>query len=103
MALSIRELLAAERPRVAAIFVNRRHTSHIVQLDAAHSEVTLDMLYRRLETQPVLTCRIRWTPNALVVWDNRSTQHLTLQDFRPTNLSSHLVSFAGDEPANWND
>lgn len=82
-----------------AIFVNRRHTSHIVQLGAGHSQVTLDMLCRHLETRPVLTCRIRWTPNALVVWDNRSTQHLTLQDFRPKCLSGHLVSLAGDAPA----
>jgi taurine dioxygenase len=82
-----------------AIFVNRRHTSHIVQLEADHSQSTLDMLFRHLETHPVLTCRIRWTPDALVVWDNRCTQHLTLQDFRPCCLSGHLVSLAGDAPA----
>ena len=84
-----------------AIFVNRRHTSHIVQLGQAQSQTTLDMLCRHLETRPVLTCRIRWTPNAVVVWDNRSTQHLTLQDFRPSCLSGHLVSLAGDAPARW--
>ena len=81
-----------------AIFVNRQHTSHIGQLEADHSRSTLDMLFRHLETHPVLTCRIRWTPNALVVWDNRCVQHLTLQDFRPGSLSGHLVSLAGDAP-----
>jgi taurine dioxygenase len=99
----------AEHPVVArhpvtgrpALFVNRRHTSHIVQLSAARSRVALDMLYRHLEARPVLTCRIRWTPGALVIWDNRSTQHLTLQDFRPASLSGRLVSFAGDAPARW--
>jgi taurine dioxygenase len=87
---------ATRRP---AIFVNRQHTSHIVQLEADHSRATLDMLFRHLETHPVLTCRIRWTPNALVVWDNRCVQHLTLQDFRPGCLSGHLVSLAGDAPS----
>jgi len=56
------------------------------------------MLFRHLETHPVLTCRIRWTPNALVIWDNRCAQHLTLQDFRPCCLSGHLVSLAGGPP-----
>jgi taurine dioxygenase len=79
-----------------AIFVNRRHTSHIVQLDPPQSDATLDMLYRHVESNPVLTCRIRWTPNALVVWDNFSAQHLTLQDFRPSCVSGHFVAFAGD-------
>jgi taurine dioxygenase len=83
------------------LFVNRRHTSHIVQLGPAQSRTTLGMLCRHLETHPVLTCRIRWTQNALVVWDNRSTQHLTLQDFRPSSLSGHLVSLAGRKPERW--
>jgi len=84
-----------------AIFVNRQHTSHIVQIEAAHSEATLKMLFRHLETHPVLTCRIRWTPNALVVWDNHSTQHLTLQDFRPRCLAGHVVSIDGERPEPW--
>ena len=84
-----------------SIFVNRQHTSHIVQIDAAHSEATLKMLFRHLEMHPVLTCRIRWTPNALVVWDNHSTQHLTLQDFRPRCLAGHVVSIDGERPEPW--
>jgi taurine dioxygenase len=84
-----------------AIFVNRQHTSHIVQIEADHSEATLKMLFRHLETHPVVTCRIRWTPQALVVWDNRSTQHLTLQDFRPKCLAGHLVSTTGSPPDPW--
>lgn len=81
-----------------ALFVNRRHTSHIAQLDPTHSLATVDMLCRHVEMQPVLTCRFRWAPNTVVVWDNRSTQHVTLQDFRPERLSGHLVSLAGDAP-----
>lgn len=84
-----------------ALFVSRRHTSHIVQLEPAHSRATLDMLIRHVETHPVLTCRIRWTPDTVVVWDNLSTQHLTLQDFRPGCLSGHLVSLAGETPVGW--
>lgn len=84
-----------------AIFVNRQHTSHIVQIDAAQSDTTLQMLFRHLEMHPVLTCRIRWTPNALVVWDNHSTQHLTLQDFRPRCLAGRVVLINGERPEKW--
>jgi alpha-ketoglutarate-dependent taurine dioxygenase len=99
----------AEHPVVArhpvtgrpAIFVNRQHTSHIVQIEPAHSDATLKMLFRHLESHPVLTCRIRWTPQALVLWDNRSTQHLTLQDFRPKCLAGHLVLTRGERPQAW--
>ncbi len=84
-----------------AVFVNRQYTSHIVQVEPAHSEATLKMLFRHLETHPVLTCRIRWTPNALVVWDNHSTQHLTLQDFQPLSLAGHVVSIASQPPEAW--
>ena len=83
------------------LFVNQAHTSHIVQLDPEASAATLHVLYRHVETRPVLTCRIRWTADALVVWDNRSTQHLTLQDFRPRCLAGHVVSLAGDRPERW--
>jgi taurine dioxygenase len=83
------------------LFVNRAHTSHIVQLDAEHSEMTVDLLCRQLEAHPVLTCRIRLTPGALVVWDSRSTQHLALPDLGLGSLSGHLVSLAGDRPVRW--
>jgi taurine dioxygenase len=83
------------------LFVNPTHTSHIVQLDPEHSDATLQMLFRHLVTQPVVTCRIRWTPDTVVVWDNRAVQHLTLQDFLPEDLSGHFVNLAGDRPQAW--
>ncbi len=84
-----------------AVFVNREYTSHIVQVEPLYSEAALKVLFRHLETHPVLTCRIRWTPNALVVWDNHSTQHLTLQDFQPRSLAGHVVLIASRPPEAW--
>jgi taurine dioxygenase len=75
--------------------VNRTHTSHIVQLEPADSAMTLEMLYRHLETKPVLTCRIRWSGDAVVVWDNRSTQHRTLPDFAPARSPATWSRMAG--------
>jgi taurine dioxygenase len=96
----------AEHPVVArhpatgrpTLFVNRAHTSHIPQLEPQDSDMTLEALHRHLEDKPVLTCRIRWAQDAVVVWDNRATQHLTLQDFSPGSVSGQLAPMAGDRP-----
>ena len=63
--------------------------------------MALDMLCRHLEANPVLTCRIRLTPGALVVWDARSTQHLMVPDVGSGRLAGHRVSLAGDRPERW--
>jgi taurine dioxygenase len=84
-----------------ALYVSRGYTSHIPQVGPKHSDMTLDMLCRHLEANPVLTCRIRLTPNAVVIWDSRATQHLTLQDFGRGRLYGHQMSLAGDRPERW--
>ena len=30
-----------------------------------------------------LTCRFKWTENAIAIWDNRSVQHYAIADFYP--------------------
>jgi taurine dioxygenase len=81
-----------------ALFVNRGFTSHIVQLSRPESAALLEMLYRMVETNPAITCRIRWTPNTLVFWDNRCTQHHALWDYYPLSRSGHRVSIVGERP-----
>ena len=44
------------------LYVNRGFTSHIPQLARFESNALLEMLYRVIETQPALSCRVRWTP-----------------------------------------
>jgi taurine dioxygenase len=81
------------------LFVNRGFTSHIPQLARFESHALLEMLYRHVETQPALTCRVRWTPNTLVFWDNRCTQHQAIWDYYPLDRSGHRVSIVGERPA----
>lgn len=81
------------------LFVNRGFTSHIPQLSRSESAALLEMLYRLIETTPQITCRVRWTPNTLVFWDNRCTQHHALWDYFPLARSGHRVSIIGERPA----
>ncbi|HXQ46042.1 MAG TPA: TauD/TfdA family dioxygenase [Caulobacteraceae bacterium] len=81
------------------LYVNRGFTSHIPQLARFESAALLEMLYRHIETQPALTCRVRWTPNTLVFWDNRCTQHQAIWDYYPLDRSGHRVSIIGERPA----
>ncbi len=81
------------------LYVNRGFTSHIRQLARFESNALLEMLYRHIETQPALTCRVRWTPNTLVFWDNRCTQHHAIWDYYPQDRSGYRVSIVGERPA----
>lgn len=80
------------------LFVNPGFTSHIVQLSRHESQCMLDMLYRHVETTPALVCRIPWTPNSLVFWDNRCTQHHSVWDYYPFNRYGQRVTVLGERP-----
>lgn len=81
------------------LFVNRGFTSHITGLGRSESATILEMLFAHVEKNPALTCRVRWTPNTLVFWDNRCTQHHALWDYYPLSRSGHRVSIIGERPA----
>ncbi len=62
------------------LYVNRGFTSHFVGMTPTESLPLLEQLWThasRLE----LTCRFRWAPHAVVVWDNCATQHYALNDY----------------------
>jgi taurine dioxygenase len=81
------------------LYVNRGFTSHIRQLTRFESNAVLEMLYRHVETMSELTCRVRWTPNTLVFWDNRCTQHQAIWDYYPLDRAGFRVSIIGERPA----
>ena len=81
------------------LFVNRGFTSHIVQLNRNEGAALLEMLYRTIEMTPALTCRVRWTPRTMVLWDNRCTQHHALWDYYPLERHGFRVSVLGERPS----
>jgi len=80
------------------LYVNSGFTSHIVQLSQFESRCVLDMLFRMIEREPILNCRIRWTNNTLVFWDNRCTQHHAVWDYYPWSRYGQRISINGTRP-----
>lgn len=63
------------------LFVNGSFTSHIEGLQRWESDMILNGLHHHVATNPRIQCRVRWTPNTLVMWDNRSAQHHAIRDY----------------------
>lgn len=80
-------MVSAEHPvvrvhpetRRRALYVNSHFTSSIKGMKPAESTALLRFLFRHIET-PDFSCRFRWHPNSVAIWDNRCTQHRVIAD-----------------------
>jgi taurine dioxygenase len=81
----------------SALFVNPTYSVRFAGWSAADSAPLLQHLYTH-STRDAFTCRFRWTPNTLAIWDNRSTQHNALDDYRGHRRELHRTTVAGAVP-----
>ena len=63
------------------LFANGSFTSHIEGIPRWESDMLLQGLYQRTATNPRIQCRVKWQPNTMVMWDNRSVQHHAILDY----------------------
>jgi taurine dioxygenase len=80
-----------------ALFVNSVFTKRIVGLKPAESRALLGFLCEHLSS-PDFTCRFRWRPDSIAMWDNRCTQHRVVADALPSYRRMERVTLIGDEP-----
>ena len=80
-----------------ALYVNTAHTSRFKGWTEEESRPLLDYLAKH-QIQPEFTCRLKWEPGTLAVWDNRCTQHYPMNDYHGHKRVMHRVTLAGDEP-----
>jgi len=81
----------------ALLFINPTYTTRIDGLAAEQSETLLHRLYAHCG-RPEFSCRFRWRPGSIALWDNRSTQHYAVNDYDGQRRCLYRTTIAGDIP-----
>jgi taurine dioxygenase len=79
------------------LYVNNNFTTRIIGLPRQESDVLLPFLLQHVQ-RPDFQVRFRWQPGAVVLWDNRCTQHYAVPDYTGYRRVMHRVTLTGDEP-----
>ena len=79
------------------LFFNRAYVRDLDGLDRAEALETLNFLHAHT-TDTVFTYRHRWQSGDVVVWDNRSTQHLALNDYAGFRRELTRTTVEGEVP-----
>jgi taurine dioxygenase len=79
-----------------SIYMSINATTHLVGLEQSESDELLDFLYR-LSDKPEHQVRLRWTPDTVAIWDNRSTRHYAASDYFPERRVMERVMCVGEE------
>ena len=81
-----------------ALFVNVAHTARFDGMTADESKPLLHYLFAH-QVRPEFTCRFRWQPGSLALWDNRCVQHNPVNDYHGHRRRLHRITLQGDVPA----
>ncbi len=79
------------------LFVNRTTFLRFEGWTEAESAPLHEFLCQHV-TRPEFTCRFRWTPNAVAIWDNRCTQHYAIDDYGAHARTMYRTTTAGERP-----
>ena len=80
-----------------ALYVNGGHTLRFKDMSVEESAPLLNYLFQHM-VRPEFTCRFRWEPRSIALWDNRCTQHNPVNDYHGHRRVMHRVTLAGDVP-----
>jgi len=80
-----------------ALFVNWGYTESIDGWWPDESRALLDHLFE-IAQHPAYTCRFRWAPGSIAVWDNRCTLHNPIADYAGQRREMWRITIQGEAP-----
>jgi taurine dioxygenase len=80
-----------------ALYVNPAYTVRFSGWTEDESRPLLEYLWRHA-VRPEFTCRVRWRPDMLVLWDNRCVMHHPINDYHGHRRVMHRVTAEGERP-----
>jgi taurine dioxygenase len=91
--------MVSTRPQTSrkAVYVNGSHTVRFKDMTEEESAPLLQYLFahqQRLE----ITYRFRWEAGSIAFWDNRCTQHNSINEYHGYRRVMHRVTLTGDDP-----
>jgi len=78
-----------------ALFVNPVYTQRFEGMTEDESRPLLQFLFQHA-TRAEFTCRLRWEPGTLAVWDNRCLLHLAINDYDGSRRLLHRTTVGGE-------
>ncbi|NDH75422.1 MAG: hypothetical protein EBY52_01435 [Actinobacteria bacterium] len=79
------------------IYTNRSFVREVEGCTPEESAEIVGHLERQI-MNPSVQCRIRWSVDTFVMWDNRAVQHFATDDFWPETRHVERVTVVGDAP-----
>lgn len=79
------------------LFINWVYAIRFEDMSEEESAPLLEYLNRHSQ-RPEFQIRFRWRAGSLAFWDNRSTQHLAINDYAGYRRVMDRVTIAGDKP-----
>ncbi|MEM1432530.1 MAG: TauD/TfdA family dioxygenase [Pseudomonadota bacterium] len=84
------------------LYVNEAFTESIDGLSKRESDALLQLLFRHVEANTRIQCRVQWQPNTLVLWDNMGVHHHAVWDYYPEcRRGERVTARCLEAPAPW--
>jgi taurine dioxygenase len=80
-----------------ALYLSRSHTTQFKGMTEEESAPLIDFLVQH-QTRPEFTCRVRWAPGTLTVWDNRCTLHNAVNDYHGQRRRMRRLTVGAQTP-----
>ncbi len=79
------------------LYLSRSHTVNFKGMSEEESRPLMDYLIAH-QVRPEFTCRVRWAPGTLTVWDNRCTQHNAVNDYHGQRRRMRRLTVGAQRP-----